>query len=78
MAMMAGGTIGGLTEQNLIDFIDRRATSLFTGASDAFRARVIEIVEPAITLTTGRLVESAESTFKRGGVRQDAGNDDGA
>ena len=65
MAMIAGGMIGGLTKQNLIDFIDRRVTSLFTGGSDAFRARVIEIVELAITLTTGRLVESAESTLKQ-------------
>ena len=65
MAMMAGGTIGGLTEQSLIDFIDRRVTNLFTGGSDAFRARVSEIVKPAITLTTGRLVESVESIPKQ-------------
>ena len=65
MATLAGGTIGGLSEQNLVDFSDRRVTELLTGNSDAFRQRVIEIVEPAITLTTGKLVESAESTLKQ-------------
>ena len=71
MAMMPGGTIGVMSEKSLVDLIDRRVAELVAGRiadyhnSDGFRRRVIEIVEPAIITTTGKLVENAESTLKQ-------------
>ena len=72
MAMMPGGTIGGMSEQSLVDLIDRRIAELVAGRiteynnSEGFRQRVIEIVEPAIIATPGKLVENVESTLKPG------------
>lgn len=63
MAMMAAGTIGGMSEQDLVGLIDRRVEELAAGRilefsnSEMFRQKIIAIVEPAI----GKIAGDAES-----------------
>ena len=64
---MAAGTIGGMTEQDLVGLVDRRIGELVAGQvlefrnSEIFRQKMIAVVEPAI----GEIARDAEATLKQ-------------